>query len=155
MRYPAIVGALLTFIVLSAARADRPVTFLRTLAPPERGVEGLEVDFVSVRVDAGQTVGPLPPLQGDLSQGAETGDPSFYEEMEHRLAKLNPQLIRVSPFANIAGPMDSPGQALSLDDDGTLKIDFSDGDRIIHSLRRGRREDLLELCLLAERLAEG
>jgi len=130
------ISLLLLVPLTGEIQADVPVTFLRTMAPPERDVEGLETEFVSVRVDAGKTVGPLPPLQGDLSQGAETGDPSFYEEMEHRLTELKPRLVRVSPFANIFGPMGSPGQAISLNDDGTLKIDFSDGDRIIHSLRR-------------------
>jgi len=105
------------------------VYFLRTMARPEEGVEGLETRFVQVRVDAGRVLGPMPPIQGDLSQGAETGDPLFFEEMESYLAELNPQLVRVSPFASI-------GQALSLDPQGNLQIDFSQADRIVDSIRR-------------------
>ncbi len=132
MRNRALIRLVLAAVLTPAACGAGPqeqVTFLRTLAPPEAGIEGLETAFVPVTVDAGQPIGPMPPIQGDLSQGAETGDPLFFEEMEHLLAELHPQLVRVEPFAAI-------GSALSLDADGALSIDFSRADRIVSSLRR-------------------
>lgn len=120
--------AFCSYLLPAAAQADE-ITSLHTLGPIESGIEGLETEFAAITVDAGRSLGSMPPIQGDLSQGAETGDPLFYEEMEHFVAELNPQLVRVAPFAAI-------DSALSLDEQGRLKIDFSRGDRIIASLRR-------------------
>ncbi|MBW1707618.1 MAG: hypothetical protein JRJ86_21045 [Deltaproteobacteria bacterium] len=84
-----------------------------------------------IHVDGKQekALGKLPPVQGDISQGAETGDPFFFEEMEHLIKEIKPGIIRVEPFAG-------NGRLLKIDDKGDLQIDFSQSDRIIYSLRR-------------------
>jgi len=119
----------LTALSSSAAVGAGEMTSLRTLGPVESGIEGLETKFVKVIVNADEPLGEMPPIQGDLSQGAETGDPLFFEEMEHLVSEINPQLVRVEPFAAIES-------AVSLDDTGGLRVDFARADRIIESLRR-------------------
>lgn len=103
----------------------------RTISPAdlvEAGIPGLATETVYLVVSATNVIGPLPPLQGDLSQGAETGDPFFYEEMQKELALLEPNLIRLDPGASIE-------EILSLDDDGNLVMDWSYPDRIVESVR--------------------
>jgi hypothetical protein len=102
---------------------------LNTIGPLPEAAPGLETEWAAVTVDASATLGVFPPIQGDISQGAETGDPFFFEEMEDILKEINPQLIRVAPFASI-------DQVLSKDEDGNLLIDFTLPDRVIASLRR-------------------
>ena len=116
-----------------ALPAARLLTRLETMGPFPETIEGLDDRRASVVVDAGRRLGPLPPLQGDLSQGAETGDPLFFEEMEDLLREIRPGLVRVSPFAEIDA-------AVGLDENGRLVTDFTRGERIIRSLRRAGAE---------------
>ncbi len=117
----------------SADAARMPVNRLETMGPFPEEAEGLETSRVRVTVDPSERLGPFPPIQGDLSQGAETGDPDYFEEMEDRVAELRPGIVRVSPFAQIES-------AVSTNETGELIIDFSLADRIIASLRRAGAE---------------
>lgn len=106
-----------------------------TLGPLPVDVPGLATGTVAVTVLSATPEGLLPPVQGDLSQGAETGDPFFYEEMQPELALLRPRLVRLQPAAAIE-------RIVTLDAAGRLQIDFRLPDRIIRSVR----ETGAEIC---------
>lgn len=122
------VGALVAILCAAVAAAPAAVV-LDPVADIPGDVPSLESDFVSINVDPEVDLGPMPRPNGDLSQGAETGDPNFYIEMSDMLKDIGARLVRCDPF--------SQSNVITLDEEGRLQIDFTLADAICDALDRG------------------
>ena len=89
MRNGVKIRVVLAAVLASAAwgaEAGHEVTFLRTLAPPEPGIEGLETAVVPVAVDAGQT------LLCDGTATLRLYDEAGRQVKQHRMSNAAPSI---------------------------------------------------------------